>query len=155
MKRSILPLKISLNCLMTRRTVINIGISIVTTITILSLSKLKVLSYIFYTWSVSEKLSKNNKNSQQRNYKVVVKSSLKKRAAKGLIYGAFPQASRDEFDLNQKWKAPFLRECDLVVAACYWVDTQKSRDTFDFSEPDYLTRFAATNQMLVRGHPLV
>lgn len=155
MKLSLLSLKNSLNRLTTRRKALNIGISIVTTIAILSLSKLKVLSYIIYTYSVPAKLRQSNKNSQKR-YRVVVKSSLKKRAAaKGLIYGAFPQASRDEFDLNQKWKATFLRECSLVVAACYWVDTQKSMDTFDFSEPDYLTQFAATNQMLVRGHPLV
>ena len=155
MKLSLLSLKNSLNRLTTRRKALNIGISIVTTIAILSLSKLKVLSYIIYTYSVPAKLRQSNKNSQKR-YRVVVKSSLKKRAAaNGLIYGAFPQASRDEFDLNQKWKATFLRECSLVVAACYWVDTQKSMDTFDFSEPDYLTQFAATNQMLVRGHPLV
>ena len=155
MKLSLLSLKNSLNRLTTRRKALNIGISIVTTIAILSLSKLKVLSYIIYTYSVPAKLRQSNKNSEKR-YRVVVKSSLKKRAAaKGLIYGAFPQASRDEFDLNQKWKATFLRECSLVVAACYWVDTQKSMDTFDFSEPDYLTQFAATNQMLVRGHPLV
>ncbi len=157
MKSSSRARKISLDRLVTRRTGLNIGASIVTTIAVLSLSKLKALSYLIYTSSnTSTALSNQKKNNRKRTFRVIGKKSLKQSAAaKGIIYGAFPQASRDEFDLNCKWKATFLRECNLVVAACYWADTQKSMGTFDFSEPDYLTQFAATNQMLVRGHPLV
>lgn len=156
MKSSTRPPKISLNRLVTRRIALNIGASIVTTIAILSLSKLRALSQLVYISNTSTALNRQRKNNGKRTFKIIGKNSLKQSAiAKGIIYGAFPQASRDEFDLNRKWKATFLRECSLVVAACYWVDTQKSMGTFDFSEPDYLTQFAVTNRLLVRGHPLV
>ncbi len=138
--------------LVSRRQALRIGIGVVTTLAILSIYNLKVLSYLIYTLTDRSRI----KNSDQKTFTVVGKSSLKARAqAKGLIYGAFPQADRQNFDKNLKFKSSFLRECDLVVAGFYWSQVRPTVNTFDFSGTDYFAKFASTNKLLLRGHPLV
>lgn len=144
--------KFSRNRLISRRQALTIGISSVTALAILSTAKLKVLSYLIHTFTNRQKIAKN----QQRTFKVVGKSSLKKRArAKGLIYGAYPQADRENFDRNSKLKSSFVQECDLVVAGFYWSQIRPSVSTFNFTGTDYFAKFAVDNQLLLRGHPLV
>jgi endo-1,4-beta-xylanase len=139
------------NKLRSRRHFLKIGVGIVTAITILALSKFKVLSYLIYPLTAFQK----NKTDRHRIFRVVGKSSLRKRAqARGLIYGAYPQADRQNF-VDPKLKSKFIQEFGLVVAGLYWDRTRPSVSTFDFTESDYFTKFAADNKILVRGHPLI
>jgi endo-1,4-beta-xylanase len=138
--------------LYSRRQALNIGLSSVTALAILALGKLQVLSYLIYPFTNKQKL----KNIQSRSFRVVGKSSLKQRAkAKGVIYGALPHIDSPAFDPNPQLKSTFVREFDLVVAGFYWSVTRPSVDTFNFTETDYFAKFAATNKLLLRGHPLV
>jgi endo-1,4-beta-xylanase len=144
-------IKFSRNSLISRRQALQIGISSITALAVLSLSNLKVLSYLIYTLT-GQKI----KNSSQRNFTVVGKSSLRQRArAKGLIYGAHPQTNHQGFARDPKLRSSFVQECDLIVAACFWNRIRPSVSTFDFTEIDYFAKFAASNKLLLRGHPLI
>jgi endo-1,4-beta-xylanase len=144
--------KFYLNRLLSRRQVLTIGLSTVTALAILSLGKLKVLSYLIYTLTNQQKI----KDNERRTFRVVGKNSLKKRArAKGLIYGAYPQADRQNFDDTPKLKSNFIKECDLLVAGFYMDRIRPNAGTFNFAETDYFAQFAANHKMLLRGTPLV
>jgi endo-1,4-beta-xylanase len=133
--------------LLSRKQFLGLGISTATTLAILSLGKLKVLSYLIY-------LFKHDR--QARKLTIVGKSSLKQRAkAKGLIYGAFPQADDRDFRRDRQLQSHFIRECAMMTVGCYWIVTRPSLDTFDFTGTDYFAKFAATNKLLLRGHPLI
>lgn len=144
--------KLLLNRLLSRRQALKIGISTVTFLAILSFARIKVLSYLIYTLASEQR----EKIIQTRRFKVVGKNSLKKRArAKGLIYGAFPQADYQSFERTPKLKASFVKECDLMSVGLFWDQINPQVDTFNFTGIDYFTKFAATNKLLLRGVPLV
>lgn len=77
-------------------------------------------------------------------------------AAKGIIYGAFPSVGyRRLSQEDPELKLSFTNECGLLVGGFYWQTVRPSKNTFNFTETDALASFAASNQMLFRGHPLV
>ncbi len=91
-----------------------------------------------------------------RKFTVVGRSSLQQRAkAKGLIYGAFPQANDLQFAGDLALQARFVRECATMTVGCYWVITRPSISTFDFTSTDYFVKFAQRHQIRLHGHPLV
>jgi endo-1,4-beta-xylanase len=144
--------KFSRNRLISRRQAIMIGVGSVTTLAVLSFSNLKVLSYLIYTLTDRHK----PKNSGQRNFRVIGKNSLRKRAQlKGIIYGAHPQTNHKIFARDPKFRSSFVQECGLIVTASYWDRIRPSVSTFDFAEIDYFAKFAATHKLLLRGHPLI
>ena len=152
MKRSLLPGKLSLTRLISRRQVLTLGLGSLTTLTVLSMGKLAALSYLINTFKPDQKI----KASTKRTFKINTTTSLKARAkAKGIIYGAFPQVGSEDFRRDPQWKALFVRECGMIVAGSYWDQTRPTATTFDFNETDSMVKFAADHQMLVRGHPLV
>lgn len=145
-------IKFSYKRLLSRRQVLNIGISAVTALATISVMKLKVLSYVIHTFNTQQKI----KASQNRTFKLVGNGSLKTRAkAKGLIFGAYPQAQPQDFERDPQLKSTFVRDCGMVVAGLYWDSIRPTPTTFDFTAPDYWAKFATTNQMLLRGHPLL
>jgi endo-1,4-beta-xylanase len=145
-------IKFSRNRLISRRQALQIGISSVTALAVLSFGNLKVLSYLIYTLAEQKK----TKNTEQRNFNVVGKNSLRKRAtAKGLIYGAHPQTDRQNFDRDSKFRSSFAQECSLIVAGFYWDQIRPNVSTFDFTNTDYFAKFASDNKLLLRGHPLI
>jgi endo-1,4-beta-xylanase len=144
--------KFSRNRLISRRQAIMIGVGSVTTLAVLSFSNLKVLSYLIYTLTDRHKLN----NSGQRNFRVIGKNSLRKRAQlKGIIYGAHPQTNHKIFARDPKFRSSFVQECGLIVTASFWDRIRPSVSTFDFAEIDYFAKFAATHKLLLRGHPLI
>ncbi len=150
--------KFSRNRLLSRRQALQIGISSVTALAVLSLGKLKVLSYLIYlfTDAPGKGLQQRIKDSERRTFKIVGKNSLKNRAkAKGLIYGAFPEADHQNFKDDPTLRSIFARDCGLMVAGVYWSQIRPSVDTFNFERADYFAKFAADHQMLLRGHPLI
>lgn len=139
--------------LFSRRKFILLITSSITVFTIFALEELKVLSYLIYSFKKKQDRVIDN---QIRKFTVVGKSSLKQRAkAKGLIYGAFPQADRQEFVKDRQLQSHFIRECAMMTVGAYWTTTRPSVNTFDFTSTDYFTQFATKNKMLLRGHPLV
>jgi endo-1,4-beta-xylanase len=144
--------KFSRNRLLSRRQALTIGISSVTALTVLSLGKLKVLSYLIYTLTDRQQI----KDNERRTFRVVGKTALKNRAkAKGLIYGALPHTEHQIFQQNPKFQSSFVRECNLIVAGFFWANTRPTATTFDFTGTDYYAKFATDRQLLLRGHPLV
>ncbi len=129
------------------------GLGAATALMILSLSKLKVLSYLIYPFTTDRGKVVDHKD---RKFPIVGKNSLQQRAqAKGLIYGAFPQADHQDFMRDRQLQANFMRECAMITVGHYWISTRPSVNTFDFTGTDYFTKFATTNKMLLRGHPLL
>jgi endo-1,4-beta-xylanase len=145
--------KFSWKRLLSRRQFLTLGISAVTAGAIVGLSKLQALSYLTYPFK-----NKSGKSVDKRFRKFIYagKNSLKQRAkAKGLIYGAYPQADPPYFEKDRKLQAHFIRDCAMMTVGTFWVTIRPNRQTFDFSVPDYYAKFATTNKMLLRGHPLV
>ena len=145
-------IKFSRSSLISRRQAIRIGISSITALAVISLSNLKVLSYLIYTLTDRQKIQ----NNSQRKFTIVGKNSLRKRAqSKGIIYGAHPQTNHIGFARDPKFRASFVQECSLIVAASFWDRIRPTVNTFDFTELDYFAKFAANNKLLLRGHPLI
>ena len=87
-------MKFSRRSLLSRRKFLRMGIALTTALAVLSLSKLQALSYLIYPFK--QKLGQEV-NYKSRKFTIVGKNSLKQRAkARGLIYGAFPQASSQD-----------------------------------------------------------
>ncbi|HEY9770739.1 MAG TPA: endo-1,4-beta-xylanase [Coleofasciculaceae cyanobacterium] len=78
-------------------------------------------------------------------------------AAQGLLYGAFPQAGYQDFVEDPLFQSQLVEECRLLVTGFYWNwgGVRPSESTYDFTATDYFAQFAADNNMLLRGHPLV
>ncbi|PSB59210.1 glycosyl hydrolase family 10 [Chamaesiphon polymorphus CCALA 037] len=145
--------KFSWNRLLSKRQFLIVGISSATAITILFLSKLQVLSYLIYPFkNEGNKLAR----SQSRKFTVVGKKSLQQRAkAKGLIYGAFPEADDRAFALDRQLQSQFIRECAMMAVGTFWFTHRPNPTSFDFTSSDYFVKFARTNNIQMRGTPLV
>ncbi|TBR58665.1 glycosyl hydrolase family 10 [Westiellopsis prolifica IICB1] len=92
----------------------------------------------------------------KRSSSVVGKASLRDRAAaKGLIYGAFPDDGYNRLLQNKELRSAFVQECSLLVGGFYWGATRPSDSTFNFTGNDSFAQFASKHKMLFRGHPLV
>jgi endo-1,4-beta-xylanase len=139
--------------LLSRRKILILGISSTTAIAIAALSKFKLLSYPLDRFQPDRGKVFNYK---ARKFAVIGKRSLQQRArAKGILYGAFPQADRQKFASNPQLQSSFIRECATITSGYYWTSTRPSINTFNFDETDYFADFAATNKLRLHGHPLV
>ncbi len=99
---------------------------------------------------------KRSLDNLQRNFKVVGKATLGKRAeTKGLIYGAAGGA--DRLSSDPTFATRFAQECRILVpeGELKWVALRPSPNKFDFTKADWLAKFAQQNGMLFRGHNLV
>jgi endo-1,4-beta-xylanase len=96
----------------------------------------------------------------KRDFQVTGKLSLSQRAAKkGLIYGA---ASRKiDLSSNPLYAAAIVQNCSLLVPEWEFkwtagnVRLRPSPNRFDFTAADWMANFAATHNLLLRGHTLV
>jgi endo-1,4-beta-xylanase len=139
--------------LLSRKQFLRLGISSVTALAILSLGNLQVLSYLIYPF---KKDRDKFVGSKPRKFVFAGKNSLKQRAkAKGIIYGAFPQADPPAFESDRKLQSHFIRECAMITVGSFWVSNRPSLETFNFTDSDYFVKFGTKNKMLLRGHPLV
>jgi len=100
---------------------------------------------------------KQNDELEHDFYAFGVDSLGSRAAAKGLLYGAFPQADYKTFTEDIDFQSKLLKECDLLIGGFYWNwnGIRPSASTYDFTETDYFAEFALSNNMLFRGHPLV
>jgi endo-1,4-beta-xylanase len=139
--------------LLSRKQFLSLGISSATAFTILELSRVRVLSYLIYPFGHDRSKLVDLKS---RKFTIVGKKSLKQRAAaKGIIYGAFPEADYQKFDRDRQLQSHFLRECATLTMGTFWYDTRPNLETFDFTNPDYFVKFATANKLRLRGIPLV
>ena len=82
--------------------------------------------------------------------------SLKEIAAnKGIIYGSYIEGDYQIFFSDSEFQFLFIQECSLLVVGFQWGRICPSFDLFDFTYTDKLVKFAAENQMLLRGQPLI
>ncbi len=145
--------KFSLNHLLSRRQFLKVGISSVTALTILFLSKLQVLSYLIYPFTTDRVRLVGN---QHRKFAIVGQKSLQQRAkAKGIIYGAFPEADNRDFASDLQLQSHFIRECATMTMGTFWFTHRPSPTAFDFTSSDYFVKFAGANKIQLRGIPLV
>lgn len=83
--------------------------------------------------------------------------SLSARAArKGLFYGTAVQSG--PLRVDKKYSSSIVEDCNIIVpdAALMWNRIQSSeRNKYDYSEANYLWKFATDNNIRMRGHALV
>jgi endo-1,4-beta-xylanase len=92
----------------------------------------------------------------KREFEVDGQTSLKERAAaKGIIYGT--AGMKDYLMSDKNLKASFIRECGILVPEneLKWATLRPSPKEFNFTDSDWLAKFARTQGMLFRGHTLV
>jgi endo-1,4-beta-xylanase len=94
--------------------------------------------------------------NQPRRFTIVGKKSLQQRAkAKGIIYGAFPEADDRAFAKDRQLQSHFIRECATMTMGTFWFTHRPNPTTFDFTSSDYFVKFARANKIQLRGIPLV
>lgn len=76
-------------------------------------------------------------------------------ASRGLLYGAAAKSS--SLVASPELASAYARECGMLVpeVGLKWQALRPDRDTFDFSDPDWLLRFAADHGLRFRGHTLI
>lgn len=82
-------------------------------------------------------------------------STLRARAAaKGLIFGS--AGSQGPLTTDTAYAAAFARECGILTpeAELKWGTLRPSPTTYNFAPGDWLQQWAASNNMLFRGHTL-
>jgi endo-1,4-beta-xylanase len=86
-----------------------------------------------------------------------IRQTLKQLAAsKGIIYGAYPSRSYNDFMNDNPYKTAFLRDCGLLVGGFFGVSVgPDSENSYRFQETDAFFNFARANNLKFRGHPLV
>ena len=89
--------------------------------------------------------------TKQRNLARVRDVGLRyKAAAKGLVYGAFPEGSATEIASDDQFKLHFIRECGLMAVGDVWQGIHPEIDRFTFDEIDYFANFARDNNLAVK-----
>lgn len=95
-------------------------------------------------------------DNPKRDFKVLGSASLKQRAQKkGLIYGA--ATTRDFLEKDANFAKSFQEECGILVPEneLKWGFIRPAPNLFNFTQADWLVKFAQRNNMLFRGHTLV
>jgi endo-1,4-beta-xylanase len=99
-------------------------------------------------------------DNPQRDFTVSQGLSLKERAAKkGLIYGT--TSTKKYLTSDPAYMAAIVKNCQMFVPEWEFKWTAGNAllrpgfDQFDFSDADWIANFAATHQLLLRGHTLV
>ena len=71
-------------------------------------------------------------------------------SAKGLIYGAFPEANHEQASQDLEFQSSLVRECRLLAAGEVWSGIYPSLETPNFSKVDYFQQFARDRQLLFK-----
>ena len=137
------------NWLLTRRGILKLGLSIFTGIGVIARYR-----------SVYEDKQIQALENSRRNFSVYGNASLKERAAaKGLIYGV--AVKYPDIHSDGKLVASVAHECELVVPEWEFKWTagnaklRPDPEHFDFTAADWMANFAATHNLILRGHTLV
>jgi endo-1,4-beta-xylanase len=83
------------------------------------------------------------------------KSLKSQAAARGLIYGA--AAGYSNLSQDTQFAKRFIQECSILVPEndLKWGTLRPTQDQFDFTQGDWLAKFAQQHGLLFRGHTLV
>lgn len=73
-----------------------------------------------------------------------------KAAAKGLVYGTFPEADHLQVAQDLDYQSSLLEECALLAAGDVWSGIYPSLETPNFKQIDYFQQFAFNNQLLFK-----
>ena len=93
---------------------------------------------------------------EKRNFSVSGTATLRKRAAdKGLIYGAYPQTTPNQFSADIRFQFRFVQECKMLANAVPWDVVAPTEKSFNFTQTDYFTQFALDHHLLLQGGALV
>ena len=77
-------------------------------------------------------------------------------AAKGILYGGFPQRAYDELPQDLEFQKVFTREYGVIVGGFFGVTVGPfGSDNYDFTQTDAFLNFALENELIFRGHPLI
>ncbi len=77
-------------------------------------------------------------------------------AAKGILYGAFPQRSYTDFLQDAKFQRIFIEDNALIVGGFFGVTVGPfAPNTYRFVETDPFFNFAQQNNLAFRGHPIL
>jgi endo-1,4-beta-xylanase len=116
------------------------------------------------TVAASQAIYKNQQiqalDDPQRDFTVYQGLSLKQRAAnKGLIYGV--ASTKSYLSSDAQFAAAIVENCGMLVPEWEFkwtagnVTLRPDAENFDFTAADWIANFAATHNLLLRGHTLV
>ena len=93
--------------------------------------------------------NKDNKNQGGKSLRQIA-------AAKGIMYGGYPQRSPYEFVEDAKFQRLFLNDYGLVVGGFFGVTVGPfGKNNYNFGEIDPIFDFAQKNNLSFRGHPML
>ena len=77
-------------------------------------------------------------------------------AAKGILYGGFPQRSHTDFPQDAKFQRIFLEDYAVIVGGFFGVTVGPfAPNTYRFGETEPFFNFAQQNNLAFRGHPIL
>jgi endo-1,4-beta-xylanase len=95
-------------------------------------------------------------DNEERDFTVIGEATLRDRAAaKKLIYGA--ASDYRYLSIAPQFAASFAQECGMLVPEndLKWKTLRPTPESFNFTQGDWLAKFAFDHNMLFRGHTLV
>ncbi len=131
--------------LVTRRRTLCMGLASLTTIKAVEIAKIE-----------QQNRQIQMLDNPTRDFKILGKKTLRERALdKGLFFGS--ASGEDKLSPDTAFATRFTKECNILVpeGALKWNALRPAPNKFDFSEGDWLVKFAHTHGMLFRGHTLV
>ena len=77
-------------------------------------------------------------------------------AAKGILYGGFPQRAYNDFPRDAQFKRTFAKDYGLIVGGFFGVTVGPfGRNSYNFREVEPFFKFAQQNNLAFRGHPMI
>jgi endo-1,4-beta-xylanase len=77
-------------------------------------------------------------------------------AAKGILYGGYPQRSFSDFNEDLKFQRTFLEDYGLIVGGFFGVTIGPfGNDKYEFKEVEPFFNFAQKNKLAFRGTPMI
>ncbi len=77
-------------------------------------------------------------------------------AAKGILYGGYPQRYHADFPQDDKFKRMFLEDYGVIVGGFFSVTVGPfAPNSYRFEETDIVFNFAQQNNLVFRGHPII
>ena len=77
-------------------------------------------------------------------------------AAKGIMYGGFPQISYADFPRDTKFQRMFIEDYGVIVGGFFGVTVGPfAPNTYRFVETDPFFNFAQQNNLVFRAHPII
>ena len=98
----------------------------------------------------------SNQHLNKRNKANKVQTLRQLAAAKGILYGGFPQRSHIDFPQDAKFQRVFLEDFGVIVGGFFGVTVGPfESNSYRFVETEPFFNFAQQENIVFRGHPII